>query len=169
MQHKIKLAFWIMVIVSIIAFGALVALLKTTMGNINQDPSLVNLTNDSVFRIIQIVNKNKNLNSADCWNQKNPYILCSDSNKIEPGTYTIHGGNDAIWLEGPYENLFNKDIFKLNEDYVRRVLGGFMLTNQTYFQKVIISYGNSPDTMNIIVETQNDDKQSYSQSLTLNK
>ena len=155
--------------VSLIAIGALITLLRSTIGDIDKDPSLVTLTNKSALKVVQIINTNKNLNSSNCWNQKNPYVPCNDSNKIEPGTYILRGGNDAFWLEGPQTNLFNKDIFALQDDYVRNELGGFLLKGQHYFQKIIISYPKSQEKMNIIIETQNADKQEFSQSLTLKK
>ena len=158
-----------MVIVSMVAFGAMLTLLRSAINDINKDPSLATLTNEGVFNVVQIVNTNKNLNGDDCWNQKNPYKTCDESNKIASGTYIVQGGDDAIWLDGPQTNLFNKDLFALSEADIRNTLGGFMLANQTYFQKIIISYPNSPDSMNITVETQNSEKQSYSQSITINK
>lgn len=163
-QHKIKLAFWIIMIVSVVTFGALIALFRNTMENVNQDPSLATLTNDSAFKVVQIINTNKNL--GDCWNQKNPYTPCDE---IEPGNYTLHGGDDALWLEGPQTDIFNKEIFALEKKYVREVLGGFMLANQTYFQRIIVSYPDSPDTMHVNVETQDSNGQSYSQFLILHK
>jgi len=171
-QHNFRLTVWITLGISLIAFGAILVLLQGTIKHINQDPALANLTNDTVFKVVQIINTNKNLNSDNldkCWNQKNPNITCSEANKIESGTYTIHGGKDAFWLEGPQTNLFNKDLFALEDDYIREILGGFMLADQTYFQKIIISYPDSPDTMDITIETQNLDKYSYSQFLTLSK
>lgn len=171
-QHNIKLTFWMMVGVSIIAFGALLILLRNTVTNINEDPSLATLTNDTTFKIIQIINTNKNVhteNTDECWNQKNPNINCSETNKITSGTYTLHGGNDAVWLEGPQENLFNKRIFILDKDYIQDVLGGFLLADQTYYQKIIVSYPDSQNQMNVTIETQNSEKHNYTQSITLSK
>lgn len=161
-----------MVGVSIIAFGALLILLRNTITNINDDPSLATLTNDSTFKIVQIINTNKNVhadNLDECWNQKNPNLNCSESNKITSGTYTLHGGGDAMWLEGPQENLFNQDLFALDKDYIKNVLGGFMLADQTYYQKIIVSYPDSQDSMSVTVETQNSEKHNYIQSITLSK
>jgi hypothetical protein len=140
---------------SLIAFGALLTLLRGAIGNVNQDPSLANLTSDTTLKVVQIVNINKNLD------------LPLDN--IKPGTYILSEGEEAFQLDGPQTNLFNKDIFALKEDYVRQVLGGFMLENQKYFQKIIVSYPDSPDIMNVEIETQNSQNQSYYQSIKISK
>jgi len=144
-----------MVIMSVIAFGALLTLLRGTIGNVNQDPSLVNLTSDATLKVVQIINMNKNLGIA--------------FDNIEPGTYILSEGDDGFRLEGPQTNLFNKDIFALKEEYIRKVLGGFMLEGQKYFQKIIVSYPSSPDIMLLEIETQNSDNQSYYQSTKISK
>jgi len=144
-----------MVIMSLIAFGALLTLLRGTIGNINQDPSLANLTSDATLKVVQIININKNLGL--------PF------DKIEPGTYILREEEEAFQLDGPQTNLFNKDIFALKEDYIRKVLGGFSLEGQKYFQKITVSYPDSPDIMNVEIETQNSQNQSYYQSIKISK
>ena len=145
-SKKIRTTLWILIAVFIIAIGGLMIFLRITINNISQDPQLVNLTGDSTLKIAQIININKNTN--DCWNQKNPYIPCTESNKLTEGVYTLHGTNDIFWLEGPDKNQ------------------SFVMKKPNYTQKITISYPDK-DTLQAEIETKNTEGGTYSQSITL--
>lgn len=155
-----KTAFWILVGVSLIVFGALLVILRTNIKEISKDPSVTSLTNDSALKMIQIINLNKNRfadNPEGCWNQKNPYTNCIKENTIESGNYTIHGDKDgAMWLEGPHGQTIINETFELSEKQVRDVLGGFMLSDYTYSQMLRISYPDERNKMEVLIETMND-------------
>ncbi|MBA4336419.1 hypothetical protein C0416_01420 [bacterium] len=135
-----------MVIMSLIAFGALLTMLHKTVNNIDRDPALANLTVDGTAKFVQI----KNL---------------GDEKDLKSGLYIIKD----MKLEGPQENLFDKEIFLLNESEVRQTLGGFMLSEQKYYRKITVSYPVSSEKMLVEIETQNASGESYYQSITLDK
>lgn len=169
--HALKITLWIVVGVAIIAFGALFVLLRSTITNINQDPALATLTQDTAFKVVQLINTNKNIydNPHECWNQKNPAIPCSENNKLNPGLYTLHDKDEKLALEGPHTNLLNNDLFVLKADYVRNALQGFVIKDQVYTQKILITYPDNPNTMHVTVETRNSDHQTYEQFIILTK
>lgn len=169
--HALKITLWITIGVAVIAFGALFVLLRSTINNIHQDPALATLTQDTTFKIVQIINTNKNIyeNSEECWNQKNPLMPCSESNTLKTGLYTLHGDNDMHWLEGPHTDLLNDNLFLLSPAYVQSVLNGFLVENQNYTQNILITYPDDPDTMHVTVETRNSDHQTYEQFIILTK
>jgi len=116
------MAFWTVVALSLIVFGALLVILRSNIKDISKDPSVTSLTNDTALKMVQIINLNKNRfadNLEGCWNQKNPFTNCIKENAIEPGNYTLHGDKDgAMWLEGPHGQTIKGDIFELSEDQI---------------------------------------------------
>ncbi len=169
--HALKITLWITIGVAVIAFGALFVLLRSTINNIHQDPTLATLTQDTTFKIVQIINTNKNKyeDTDKCWNQKNPLMPCSENNTLEIGLYTLHGNDNTHWLEGPHTDLLNDNLFLLSPSYVKSVLNGFVVENQNYTQNILITYPDNPDTMHVTVETRNSDEQTYEQFIILTK
>ena len=171
--HALKVTLWIITGIAVIAFGALFVLLRSTINNIHQDPSLATLTQDTTFKIVQLINTNKNTydDLHECWNQKNPDMPCSEDNKLKPGLYTLHveDEDDAQWLEGPHTDLLDNNLFVLPENYVRKILQGFIIKDQVYTQNIMITYPDDPDTMHVTIETRNSDHQTYEQFIILTK
>lgn len=135
-----------MIIISVVAFGAVLTILHRTIDNVDRDPALATLTIDGAAKFVQSLN-------------------LSGKKDLEPGLYIIKDMNP----EGPQENLFNKEIFLLSEEEVRQALGGFMLSGQKYYRKITVSYPESTGKMFIEIETQNSSGDSYFQSITLDK
>jgi hypothetical protein len=165
---KFRAGFYIIIGISLIVFGAVLIVLRSSITEISQDPYLVTLNNNATFKTVQIINRNKNLyeDIENCWNMKNPFEGCSEENEITEGNYVLKGIDGGYKLEGPYDGVIESDIFQLSEERVRETLGGFKFANVTYYQIIRIEY---PDVnyMNIEVETINDRGDKLSQEITL--
>lgn len=148
-------------IILVIVFVIFALIFRQSIKQISKDPSVTSLTNESIFRIIQIVNTNKN-RAPECWNMMNPLEACDDSNQLTAGNYELKGTKELKWLEGPIEGEF-----KLSDDFVRDTLAGFMLEDKQYYQTISIDFPQ-PDTMQIMVMTENNDGDKGSQLINLN-
>lgn len=152
--------FWVVVGISLITFGALLIILRGTIMEISKDPSVNALTNEAAFNVVQIINRNKNKfenNLEGCWNQKNPNLDCFKENTIVEGYYALKGDGVTYWLEGPYKEYIKTDTFKLDPANVQETLGGFVLKDTNYYQILTIKYPESKSTMQIIIETRNEE------------
>lgn len=165
---KLRAAFYIVIGISLVVFGAVLVVLRSSISEISQDPYIVSLTNDATFKVVQIINRNKNLyeDIENCWNMKNPFEGCSEDNEIIEGNYILNGGDTGYEFKGPYTGTTKSELFQLSEDHVRDVLGGFKYANVTYYQIIRIEY---PDVnlMNIEVETITDHGDKSSQEITI--
>lgn len=142
-------------------FMVVIMMFRGSVSQIGKDPSLNFLTTGTTFRVASIININKN-NYPDrideCWNQMNPLIECAPENQIEPGTYTIRG-MDSNWLE-------KTDDFEISKEQLKLLMG--FIADQTYSQKILISYPND-DEMLVRVETWNNSGEADPQEITLIK
>lgn len=155
-QKHIRWYLWSLVILGVIAFGVLLVIFQSTVSTISSDLTVTQLTNDGVFQVTTLLNRNKNTfsdNITDCWNQKNPFTHCSNLNRILEGNYTLKGERNLKRLDGPYSfNLSKRDEYLIDDDYVQKVSGA-TLANTQYYQIVRISYPE--DLIHVEVETIN--------------
>lgn len=147
-------------------------LFRGSIRKISEDTSVVMINNETAFKLVQILNINKNkfadqLN--ECWNQQNPHINCSEENQIVPGTYILESESGISWIDGPHDGIITSEIFQMSEINVRSALHGFMRSDLVYYQIIQISYPESEDTMKIEIETVNSDGDTSNQILEISK
>jgi len=152
---------WILLILLILCFVVMALIFRQSVKQISKDPSVTSLTNEGVFRIIQITNINKN-RGEDCWNMKNPLNPCNVLNQLTEGNYALKGTAETKWLE----HSASKST-KLSEDFIRETLGGFMMADLEYYQTIKITY-TSDETMQVEVETTNNNGDTSYQLINLN-
>lgn len=145
----------------VVVFIIIGLIFRQSIKQISKDPSVTSLTNESIFRIIQIVNVNKN-RGEECWDMTNPLNPCDETNRLTQGNYELKGTKELKWLEGPIE-----DKYELSDDFVRDTLAGFMLGDKQYYQTISIDFPQ-PDLMQIMVMTENNDGDTSSQLINLN-
>lgn len=139
-------AIWIAMTVFIVLFVIFALIFRQSLKQISKDPSLTSLTNESVFRIMQIINLNEKSDQPQ---------------KFEEGYYELKGTRDYKWLEKSEAKT------KLSDDFVRDTLAGFMLENRDYYQTIEIKYP-TPDEMQISVTTENNNGDTSNQLIKLN-
>ncbi|MBU1446322.1 hypothetical protein KKD70_03600 [Patescibacteria group bacterium] len=138
-------------------------LFRGSIRKLSEDDSVFMINNNTAFKIVQIMNINKNLFAdqlKECWNQQNPHIGCSDENEIVPGTYILKNGDNLSWIDGPHSGIITDKIFKLSEREVRDSMHGFMRNDLNYYQQINISYtgqDSENEAMEIEITTINDD------------
>lgn len=137
-------------IIVVIVFVIMAILFRQSVKQISKDPNLTSLTNESVFRIIRIINLN---DKSD-----NP-------REFSEGFYELKGTQDYKWLEGPLQKQEKRT--ELSEDFIRETLAGFMLTDRQYYQTIKITYP-SGEVMQIFVKTENDIGDINTQLINLN-
>ena len=140
----------ILMIIVVVVFVILAILFRQSVKQISEDPNLTSLTNESVFRIVRIMNLNEN---------------SDEPRKFEKGYYELKGTKDYKWLEGPLQKQEKRA--ELSEDFIRETLAGFMLTNKEYYQTIQITYP-SQQIMRIFVKTENNDGDINTQLINLN-
>jgi hypothetical protein len=167
-----KIGIWVTVIVAIVIFAVFMLMLRNTISEISKDPSLTSLNNTASFNVVTLMNRNKNTFADrvnECWNQKHPFAACNEENKIIEGKYALRGSKDMYWLEGPFNEGIKHSLFEIPEYNIREILGGFMLSEKTYYQIIHISYPKDENHMQIEVETVNDNGGVAKQTINLKK
>jgi len=162
----------VLILVSGIAFALMLLIFRGSIRKISDDPSVVIINNETAFKVVQIININKNKFAdrlATCWNMKNPYIGCNEKNKIVPGSYILKNGEDISWIDGPYKGIITSDPFVMSEINIRNFLHGFMRSDLTYYQTIQISYPENEDKMKIEIQTINSDGDTSNQILEISK
>ncbi len=154
-------AIWVAMVLLVVVFVVMGFVFRQSIKQISKDPSLTSLTNESIFRIIQIVNVNKN-RGEECWDMMNPLEPCDDTNRLTKGNYELKGTSELKWLEGPI-----KGRYELSDDFIRDTLAGFMLGDKQYYQTIEIEFPQ-PDLMQVMVVTENNDGDTSSQLINLN-
>ena len=131
---------WSIIGISAVIFIAFLILIKITMKNVSRDPSVNTLTNEAVFQMVQLINRDKNTFADrldECWNQKNPFTDCTPENTIKEGDYIL-AGKELMWLEGPLSESFPGDNYLVDEERARDTLEVFwkmikIITNYCIF------------------------------------
>lgn len=141
-------------VAALFIFMVVIMIFRQSVSQIGKDPSLNILNAEASFQVAALINLNKN-NYPDrldeCWNQMNPLIDCSPENTIEEGNYTIRGV-DSNWLE-------KTEDFEISKDHI---------ADQTYFQKIAISYPTENEML-VKIEIWNDFGEKTPLEITLTK
>lgn len=139
-------AIWVVMILLIIVFVVMGLMFRQSIKQISKDPSVTSLTNEGVFRVIQVMNLNDKIHKPK---------------EYKEGFYALKGTQEYKWLEEANERT------ELSEDFIRETLAGFMIEEHDYYQTIEITYP-SDEVMQIYVKTENNDGDTSSQLINLN-
>lgn len=154
----------------VLVFAVFVVFFRSTLLQIGSDPSLVTLTNDGIFQVSTLINRNQNKFSdrlSECWNLKNPLDDCIEENKIVEGNYSLIGARNAKHLEGPLAESLRDQKYFIEKKYVHEVLGGTLVSETNYYQIVHVMYPLDGNVIEIEVETVNERGDSNKQTIQI--